>query len=1065
ARESAEKSLRDSEATLRFIAETTNHVLYRYRYAPEASGEGGEGFAPERSEDEPLSEYAHAGSFDYISPAAELLTGYTLADLEAKGGLGALVVSREILSGHGLFDGSLAGSDAHYNAVYEMQTAGEEVRWVENSAYPWHDDTGRHVGLVGVLHDVTDRVVRETEAAARTERSIASQTALASLARLGAPSVDEVAQVAADAAVGILDADLVCVALVEGDEVVCRALAAQMPEAAVPRVDSVPIRALDRLVDELDGQRALAIENLAADSRADVLPMVETCEAQGMRSLILSPVWRASQAVGFVWSGRRRVHAWDVSEREFVAGAADAVALAVERADRARAEAALRESEARHRALAEMSSDYAFVLSASGDATPEVMWIGGAFEQVTGRPGSAFRTIDDFRALLHEDALPVVCEALAVLEAEGEATFEARLALASGEERWVMHHARMGDPLPDGQTRVYHSGQDITHSKRAEAALIQAREQAENGRAIAEEMARLKSAFLANMSHEIRTPLTGILGFAELLSEDLDGENREFVEFIERAGQRLLDTLNSVLDLSRLQAAEVEPDLGVYDLAEEAREVVRLLAPLATEKGLTLRLHSDGPVFARLDRTCINRVLHNLIGNAMKFTEQGGVDVVVGTEAEEAHLVVRDTGIGIQEDFLPHLFDEFRQASQGEARSHEGVGLGLAITSRLVDLMHGHLAVESEVGIGTAFTVALASAEPPPEASGDESADASTGSASSDRASGVQASGDGPDPLPADSAEAPLPEASWGDGASGLPQVDASDPVTADPGDEAPTEAPEPVLIVRATAEVPDPPPHVPSSAHVATEPDPSPVQAWLASLAIDDASPDTSSSDVDERGDASPEATKDAPEAESGPGAEVGGDGASSRESHGGHGVRPDPVTKNTRSLESTLTPADTGSEPSDRRLLRHNGPMIDAPQTPPATPPSGPDADDRAAVLVVEDNADTRMLLDRILRKTYRVVAVGGAREALGAMNSQRFDALVLDINLGGKETGADVLRVARSMPQHEEVFSVALTAYALPGDRERLLSAGFDEYISKPFTRHALLESLSIGIQASA
>jgi CheY-like chemotaxis protein len=142
----------------------------------------------------------------------------------------------------------------------------------------------------------------------------------------------------------------------------------------------------------------------------------------------------------------------------------------------------------------------------------------------------------------------------------------------------------------------------------------------------------------------------------------------------------------------------------------------------------------------------------------------------------------------------------------------------------------------------------------------------------------------------------------------------------------------------------------------------------------------------------------------------------------------------------------------------------MIDAPPTH-GSSKEMPPTDGLPAVLVVEDNADTRMLLDRILRKSYTVTAVGGARDALAAMTEQRFDALVLDINLGGKETGADVLRIARSMPEHDEVFAIALTAYALPGDRERLLAAGFDEYISKPFTRHALLEALSLGIPAGA
>ena len=123
----------------------------------------------------------------------------------------------------------------------------------------------------------------------------------------------------------------------------------------------------------------------------------------------------------------------------------------------------------------------------------------------------------------------------------------------------------------------------------------------------------------------------------------------------------------------------------------------------------------------------------------------------------------------------------------------------------------------------------------------------------------------------------------------------------------------------------------------------------------------------------------------------------------------------------------------------------------------------DGRPSVLVVEDNEDTRMLLERILRSTYDVTVVGDARSALLAMNQRRFSGLVLDINLGGKETGADVLRIARSLPNYDGVFAIALTAYALPGDRERLLESGFNEYISKPFTRSSLMETLAAGVQA--
>jgi CheY-like chemotaxis protein len=120
--------------------------------------------------------------------------------------------------------------------------------------------------------------------------------------------------------------------------------------------------------------------------------------------------------------------------------------------------------------------------------------------------------------------------------------------------------------------------------------------------------------------------------------------------------------------------------------------------------------------------------------------------------------------------------------------------------------------------------------------------------------------------------------------------------------------------------------------------------------------------------------------------------------------------------------------------------------------------------SVLVVEDNEDTRALLDRLLRRTHRVCTVPDALSALDRMNRERFDALILDINLGGKQTGIDVLRIARTLPGYKDVFAVALTAYALPGDRERFIEAGFNRYVSKPFTRATLMEALNAGVPAA-
>ncbi|ARA93966.1 hypothetical protein AWN76_012915 [Rhodothermaceae bacterium RA] len=240
---------------------------------------------------------------------------------------------------------------------------------------------------------------------------------------------------------------------------------------------------------------------------------------------------------------------------------------------------------------------------------------------------------------------------------------------------------------------------DISERKAYEAQLVEARNRAE-------ELARLKSAFLTNMSHEIRTPLAGIIGLADTLSREVEGEHREFAHLIDQSAQRLMDTLCSILDLAQLESGNVTSHLEPVDVLKEAQEVVRLLTPVAQERGLTLRVQADtSDTTAMLDTSFLHRILHNLVGNALKFTEEGGVTVQVAGDQKTLWIRVIDTGIGIPAEFMPHLFEEFRQASTGLRRSHEGSGLGLAITKRLVTQLRGTIDVESHIPGGTVVTV------------------------------------------------------------------------------------------------------------------------------------------------------------------------------------------------------------------------------------------------------------------------------------------------------------------------------------------------------------------------
>jgi PAS domain S-box-containing protein len=256
--------------------------------------------------------------------------------------------------------------------------------------------------------------------------------------------------------------------------------------------------------------------------------------------------------------------------------------------------------------------------------------------------------------------------------------------------------------------------------KQVQDDLVEAKEEAE-------EMSRLKSAFLANMSHEIRTPLTAILGFADVLDAEAAPPHDGIARLISRSGQRLMETLDSVLQLSRLEAGNLQLSPEPIDVISEVQEVVTLMKARAEAEGIHLVLEiPDAPVEGRYDAMALYRVLTNLVSNAIKFTaREGQVTVRVqnveqGEEPEpmaEPHplepgtpvvrIDVEDTGIGMNPSVIPELFGAFRQESTGTRRSHEGSGLGLTIVRRLVDLMHGHIEVESEKGKGSSFRVYL----------------------------------------------------------------------------------------------------------------------------------------------------------------------------------------------------------------------------------------------------------------------------------------------------------------------------------------------------------------------
>lgn len=217
---------------------------------------------------------------------------------------------------------------------------------------------------------------------------------------------------------------------------------------------------------------------------------------------------------------------------------------------------------------------------------------------------------------------------------------------------------------------------------------------------------RLKEDFLATTSHELRTPLTNILGALEVLRDMVGDEQKRFLDMIEQNGQRLKRTLNALLDLSMLRSGNEDVKLSPTSIDQCVHKVASDLREDAEEEGLSLRVNTpDTPVRANVDEQYLEQILRNLIENAIKYTHEGYVAVSTGRSNEHVYLEVEDTGIGIDESFLPDLFEEFKQESRGRSRTYEGNGLGLAISARLAEQMDGTIHVETEKGKGSTFTV------------------------------------------------------------------------------------------------------------------------------------------------------------------------------------------------------------------------------------------------------------------------------------------------------------------------------------------------------------------------
>ena len=300
----------------------------------------------------------------------------------------------------------------------------------------------------------------------------------------------------------------------------------------------------------------------------------------------------------------------------------------------------------------------------------------------------------------------------------------------NGERVWIDWRNRIVLDEKGQAIEILSIGSDITDLKKADEKIMRLnddlRRHAENLEkrveertaelAVAKEQAesadRLKSAFLATMSHELRTPLNSIIGFTGILIQGLAGplneEQKKQMGMVRASSRHLLDLINDVLDISKIEADQMSLSYDSFELRTSIEKAVKLVEPLAEKKSIELRLDiADDVATVTTDQRRLEQVVINLLNNAVKFTEKGNIKMVCSKEQDHYLLSVSDSGIGIQPEELPNLFRPFHQIDTGLSRKHDGTGLGLSICKKLVVMMGGTIDVSSQWGQGSIFTVRL----------------------------------------------------------------------------------------------------------------------------------------------------------------------------------------------------------------------------------------------------------------------------------------------------------------------------------------------------------------------
>jgi PAS domain S-box-containing protein len=436
--------------------------------------------------------------------------------------------------------------------------------------------------------------------------------------------------------------------------------------------------------------------------------------SKGEATVEASLVSKRGKATPYFFTGRRVEHD----------GMLCLAGVGVDIAERKRAEDALRKTEERYRSTLDTILEGCQLIGFDW----RYLYLNPAAEVQSGRPNSELlgRKMQEVWPGVENSKVYALLQQCMTERISVHA--ETKVEFTNGKKAWFDVRAQ---PVPEG---IFVLSADISERRRAERVLREMNESLElkvsertrdldAAKERAEAADRVKSAFLATMSHELRTPLNSILGFTGIVLKGMAGplnpEQLKQLGMVQGSARHLLGLINDVLDLSKIEAGQLEVRCWPFDLQASLTRVAGSVLPLAEKKGISLRVvepTSLPPMVS--DQRRVEQILLNLLSNAIKFTERGGVTLTVevsddfdpsgsGQAVRAARLRVSDTGIGMRQEDLSSLFQPFRQIDSGLQRQHEGTGLGLAICRRLTGLLGGTIVVESTLGQGSSFTAVL----------------------------------------------------------------------------------------------------------------------------------------------------------------------------------------------------------------------------------------------------------------------------------------------------------------------------------------------------------------------